>query len=400
MNTAANWLSIFVGFVCILGFGVSLILYYANRDKSFTPRLLAAILFCLSYSLSGYLLYITGEFVHYPHLYRTPVFLSLCAAPLTYIYVRSNLDQAFQFKKSDFLFFLPALLYTAQFIPFYLQPADVKLQYIRAAMADKSVGVREPEALLPGGLGILFRTAYSLIILSMACLLLVRWKKGSRKSLLEIGQNQEIFQWLKYLSLVLLANFGALLLGSVFVINRIMERLPLPTVTLSFAVFFICGYLLFKPNILYGLTGWVPTAAAPAGESTTTDWPAENAVRRQYISLEQGNSFRARIKDHFDRNRPFLKQRYSIRDLSGELGIPSYLLSAFINQEYGKNFSEFINDHRVDYLVEMAGKDPNYLLTYTLEVIGQMGGFSSRTAFIAAVKRKTGKTPSDLFGKS
>jgi AraC-like DNA-binding protein len=128
--------------------------------------------------------------------------------------------------------------------------------------------------------------------------------------------------------------------------------------------------------------------------------PAESQLRRQYISVEQGNEYRERLKAHLDRNRPFLKQRYTIRDLSGELGIPSYLLSAFINQEYGKNFSEFINDYRVDYLMDMAENDPNYLLTYTLEVIGQMGGFSSRTAFIAAVKRKTGKNPSEIFVKA
>jgi AraC-like DNA-binding protein len=73
-------------------------------------------------------------------------------------------------------------------------------------------------------------------------------------------------------------------------------------------------------------------------------------------------------------------------------------LSAFINQEYRKNFSEFINDIRVSYLVDLIQENPEYLNKYTLEVLGQMAGFKSRTTFILAVKRKTGKTPSEIFG--
>jgi AraC-like DNA-binding protein len=110
-------------------------------------------------------------------------------------------------------------------------------------------------------------------------------------------------------------------------------------------------------------------------------------------------AFRKIIEDHFAKNLPFLKQGYAIRDLSLEVGIPSYLLSAFINQAYGKNFSEFVNENRISYLIHFTEQNPESLLQYTLEVLGQMGGFTSRAAFIAAVKRQTGKTPSEIFGK-
>lgn len=413
MAGSINGFLVLVAFFCILGLIVSLILFFASRDTTFHPRILAAILFCLSYSLFGYLLYISHEFLRFPHLYRTPVFFSLCIAPLAYIYVRSTLEQVFLFKKSDFLFFIPAVLYTAQFIPFYLLPAKDKITYINQAFQSRSFGAREPEGLLPEGLGFLLRTVYSLIIIFSTYLTLIRWKISNNSTILNIHDNNEIFRWLVYLSLVLSSTFFALIIGYIFQVSNFLEQFKISTLTLTFTIFFICFYLLFKPRILYGMKSWLPspeivknTKSAVSAESTesieaieSNSPPANQATRnRQVLSLAQISGYKHLMENHFINNRPFLQQRYSIKDLAAEIGIPSYLLSTLINQEYEMNFSEFINDIRVSYLVDLTRQNPEYLSKYTLEVLGQMGGFNSRTTFILAVKRKTGKTPSEIFG--
>lgn len=398
MNEHPNWLFAIVGFCCLLGFLVSFLLYFTNRNKSFGPRILAAILFCISYSLFGYLLYISELFRKFPHLYRTPVFMSLCVAPLTYIYVRSILEQAFRFKKWDFLYFVPAILYTAQFIPFYLLPVEEKSLIVEKALASKSFGVREPEGMLPAGIGYILRMGYSFCIIIATYFLLIRWKRSPKKELLNIHQNNEIFRWLVYLTLVLSSTFFILIIGYVFQITRYLEQYRVATLTVTLTIFFICVYLLLKPNILYGLKGWLVLPAEP-GVPEQAPLSSDPVIKRQTISQGQGENYKQIIEEHFEKNQPFLKQRYTIKDLSREVEIPSYLISAFINQEYGKNFSEYVNENRIAFLTEFAKQNPDALLRYTLEVLGQMGGFKSRAAFIAAVKRHTGKTPSTLFGK-
>ena len=37
---------------------------------------------------------------------------------------------------------------------------------------------------------------------------------------------------------------------------------------------------------------------------------------------------------------------------------------------------------------------------YTLEALGKMAGFNSRTSYITAIKKRTGKTPSAFFKKA
>jgi AraC-like DNA-binding protein len=393
---------ILVSSLCILGFIVFLILAFYNSNKTFSAKLLAGILFSLSYTLLAYLLYISKAILDYPHLYRTPAFISLCIAPLLFIYVRSSLNQSFWFKKWDFLYFLPAVLYTAQFIPFYILPAQDKLYFIERAIQSKAYGVREPEGLLPPGFGFSFRMIYSLALIGSAFFMLIKWYRRGKTNMLALQQNLEIYKWLFYLTVVLSSTFLILVINFVFQLNGLFDKYKISTLTLTFAILFITIYLFFKPSILYGFQGWYSdnTAIAPILEELPNESDHEIEERKkQFISETQGAAYKEMIESHFEANQPFLKPKYTLRHLSEEIKVPAYLISAFINQEYGKNFSEFINDKRVDYLIELAIKEPEHLQQYTLEVLGQMSGFHSRSSFISAVKRKTGKNPSEIFAK-
>lgn len=397
-----NWLFIIVVFFSFLGFLTSGILFFANRNQSISPRILALVIFCLSYGLFGYGLYMSGEFLNFPHLWRTPVFLSLCIAPLTLIYVRSVLDQAYRLRKWDYLYFVPAILYTAQLIPFYILPAAEKIPFIQRAIESKAVGLKESEGLLPPGVAIFFRMCYNLGILGYAYLLLQKWKRSESAVLLKVKDNKPIFSWLVYLTILLILCYVSLIIGSTLQITEHFGQVRLSAITATLTICFICVYLYFKPEILYGFRGWVPVPVIPEGTVLEEKEEKDQLVspsKRVTISQEQGQVYKAMVEDYFSQHRPFTKPRYSIKDLSEELGVPSYLLSSFINQEYGKNFNEFVNDERVDYLVELVKQEPKHL-DYTLEVLGQLGGFNSRSTFIEAVKRKTGKMPSELFQKT
>jgi AraC-like DNA-binding protein len=383
----------FVFLVAIIGLMVAAILYFLNRESSFSARLLAGYLLSISVISIFSALYHTNFFLFFPHVPRTMVFLSLSASPFAYLYVRSVLRQQYAWTKSDFLFFIPAVLYTINMIPFYAMPMDEKLVIIRQQLADNSIIALEPEGWLPQGWGIILRMVYGVVLASFQVKMLVNWRKKNSEKL--IPQNQAMFRWLIGFTMLVLSSFIILLIEYAFQISYFFDFYRLITLTMTVSICITCIFLFLQPNLLYGLTGWFQEA----NESTISEPEiaiAQETTPSNTFSKETERSYRALLESHLTNQQPFLKVGYKIGDLSKELDIPTYILSAFINQAYGKNFNEWVNEYRVHYLKGLLQKNPDFR-KYTFEALGNLAGFNSRTTFIAAVKKTTQKTPSEFF---
>jgi AraC-like DNA-binding protein len=379
--------------VAIIGLMVAAILYFLNRESSFSARLLAGYLLSISVISIFSALYHTNFFLFFPHVPRTMVFLSLSASPFAYLYLRSVLRQQFTWTKSDFLFFIPAVLYTINMIPFYAMPRDEKLVIIRQQLADNSIIALEPEGWLPQGWGIILRMVYGVVLASFQVKMLVNWRKKNSEKL--IPQNLAMFRWLIGFTMLVLSSFIILLIEYAFQISYFFDFYRLITLTMTVSICITCIFLFLQPNLLYGLTGWFQEA----NESTISEPEiaiAQETTPSNTFSKETERSYRALLESHLTNQQPFLKVGYKIGDLSKELDIPTYILSAFINQAYGKNFNEWVNEYRVHYLKGLLQKNPDFR-KYTFEALGNLAGFNSRTTFIAAVKKTTQKTPSEFF---
>lgn len=400
MQHIADWYFALVFFVAVLGFVVAGILFFVNKTDSFSSLLLAGFLIAISIVALNNELMATNFFLHYPHFWRVMVPASFCVPPLGYLYVRSVLEQSYRFRRSDSLFFLPAVLYTFSLIPFFVLPAEEKLEMITKIIANNSLIAQEPEGILPAGWGVMARVIYGLITNIAQFVLLAGWKNNLQKVETKTNQNVTIFRWLLLFTIVMSFLYVSLIATIAFQLTLLFSIWHVVVFSITIAILFICLYLLFKPSILYGMTGWLEQQA-PVTVKEVNMVLEDGALieeKRNMLSFDQGMAYKQAMEHHFHKNNPYIKIGYTMPNLSQELNIPSHQLSAFINQEYGKNFNELINDWRIDYLDEMLKTAPeNY--KFTLEALGRQVGFNSRAAFIAAVKKKTGLTPSEFFQK-
>ena len=400
MEHITDWYFILVFFAGVLGCIVAVILFSANKTEPFASRLLAAFLICISVLAINYGLMTTRFFIHHPHLWRVFGFVSFSFAPFGYLYVRNTLDQTFRLKTTDYLYFLPALIHPLMLIPFFLLPTEEKLRFLNQVLQHPEMITAEPESILPEGAAAWARVVVGVTATVGQFVLLAKWRKRNGQQFTGQKHNNETYKWLFNFTMTL-AVFWFLIICEFlfqFTLGPMYDKTLV--FTISGTIFFVSMYLLLQPSILYGIKGWakmevfVPKTAHAEKSLAMIAIPEP---KKFALTREQGESFKKKLENHFQESQPFRKRGYTIGDLSKEIDIPPYLLSAFINQEYSKNFNELINEYRVNFLIDQVSKEESE--QYTLEALGKEAGFNSRAAFIAAVKKTTGKNPSAVFGR-
>ena len=381
----------------LLGLLTALILFWTNRENILAARLLAGVLIAISILLVGNSLYLTNYFLKFPHLYRLVSAISFCIGPLSFLYVRTSLTQSYRLQKKDLLFFIPAVLYQLNRIPFVLLDKPSKLLVIQKALTETKNIAGEPEGWLPVGWAAIFRIIVGMSFILAQLIILSKWKQQLMKVPDILNANMEQIKWLNWYTVVMLITYGVLLLEMFLHLLGSYTLGFIIVLTIGLNILFIAIYLFSKPTILYGMKGWIHSTTDEATVLISTE-SVKPITKRTYLSSTEGKEYKQIIESHFAEKNPFCMPGYSLRDLSLGVNIPVYQLSAFINQEYGKNFSEWINDHRFLFLQKMVAENGDFHL-YTFEALGKMAGFNSRTSFISAIKKRTGKTPSEYFLK-
>jgi AraC-like DNA-binding protein len=397
MSQTNEWFFALIFFSGILGIVVAGILFFMNRNESLSPRLLSGYLLMLALISLHIGLTFSSFYLNFPHLWRSTAWATFCAPVMAYLYVRSVVQQSFRLQKWDWLLFVPAILYTLNLLPYYLSSSTEKLAVVSRFMSDKTLIASEPEGLLPEGWGVMARLILGISLLMVQFKMLVKMRRKIIISGHAVKQNETTYRWLVLLTVFLTFMYIILIGEHIFHLSKVIDLTNLIFFTISGMILFISLYLLVRPSILYGMEGWIQESESDIPTSKAEVNQINRDEKRPSLTIEQGIAFKVALENHFLHNLPYRKSGYKIRDLSEELDIPSYQLSVFINQEYGKNFNELVNDYRVDFMAGQLRDSPEKL-QFTLEALAKEAGFNSRNSFFTAVKKKTGKTPSEFFG--
>ncbi len=97
------------------------------------------------------------------------------------------------------------------------------------------------------------------------------------------------------------------------------------------------------------------------------------------------------IKEAMETGQFFLNQDLTIHEFAKEINKSPRLISTCINQSFGFNFNEWVNNFRVDKALDILKDKKNDHLS--IEGVGSDSGFKSRSAMYIAFKKKTGETP-------
>lgn len=99
------------------------------------------------------------------------------------------------------------------------------------------------------------------------------------------------------------------------------------------------------------------------------------------------------ITDTMEKRMAFCDDDFSLDKLADSVGSNSKYVSQVINDTYGKNFSNFVNEYRIN-LASMRLADIKNYGNYTIRAIAESVGFKSYSTFNNVFRKITGITPS------
>lgn len=96
---------------------------------------------------------------------------------------------------------------------------------------------------------------------------------------------------------------------------------------------------------------------------------------------------------HFEKRKGYLESDIKMNTIAKKIQTNVNYLSRVINTYKKKNFTNYINDLRIEYCVEKLTTDSTFR-KYSIKAIGEEAGFSSTQSFSRAFYKKTGLQPS------
>jgi AraC-like DNA-binding protein len=286
-------------------------------------------------------------------------------------------------RKWDWLHFIPAVLHLLEMMPYYFSTLAHKKLNLAAAYNNPLGNYLHNEGMLPSYIHNAIRGFIGLIY----CWFIFKelqhtFKKNNPKSY----QFLELKSWLNLFGSALLIFSGTIFMSFAFpqLLPPIIKSL-LIEITSAFTQIITCITLLRRPYIMFGIPK--PNILVEQKEEVLIkNHPSDYD---KYIQI---------LDSYADTQTSFLQAGFSIRDLSIELNIPQHHLSYVLNRIFHMRFNDYINKLRIIYLKNNIS--PEKMQSTTLEGLASEAGFGNRTTFIRAVKKFTGKNPSDYFNTS
>lgn len=356
-----------------------------NKSKAIPGFLLATIF--IIFSLYSFIYFVKGNtsIFYFHYLLQICKSLYLALAPLCYLYFKYVIFRKQKISKQDYLHFIPSLIVLL----------DIVYHYFFKGVAENHVkeGYKVVYDFIPKSAYITFKTIQGLVYIVLIWIIdfLPVWKQTMKNNLNSVKRS-----WLYIFKVTITLLYVFATNSSYHFIIDFFNLGPLsfanPTMASQILLLMMVVLMFFYPSVIYRS---VSTASQcmelKAGFSV--DKAVENQPQ-QALSRERLAAYIQQI-EALNNDTRFFKSVMTIADLADFLKISPRHLTYILNHHYQMRFTDFINGHRIRYIIRQFGT--GFLKDLTMEAIAFEAGFASRSTFFAAFKKYTGKNPSQYL---
>jgi AraC-like DNA-binding protein len=390
-------------FNALLSLFISLILVFFNWKENKNTIYLGAFLFIISiYSLTHYFSVFGNSTFWLAIFYGHFSPFMLLAGPLLYFYIRGIIRDTYILKPLDFLHFIPAVIVFIGNIPYYFTPFSVKMDLAQRILDDmnqlKVVGVN---FIFPISVNYIMRVMSLMTYTLISYYRVWKYRPAVKKSI-PTQQYLLTYRWLNMFFITLII----LLVAFALITADFIQKTPKETYgaldlvhNLGGIMFLLLSVsLLIFPQILYGFPVYQDIPELRKTKTSAIVNPKKPVEVQDDEDEDEENPFielRDQINAYLADEKPYLNPDFSISDMAAALKVPQHHISYCLRVLFKQSFPKLKTMLRIQYAQElMSSSEFEHL---SIEGIGQMAGFSSRSSFYSAFQSELGCSPGEYL---
>lgn len=366
-------------------------------EKNGNPKL-KWLMFGLFWGLINYYLIhvfvISGFIVKVPFLLKGFAPFYYIIQPIIYFYVVINLNENYSFSKRDLLHLIPAFYSIVDNWGFY-SGGPHHWQLWANAIANNYAEI----ANYPGTI---FRAKYNFIlrIILYISYTLFAWRYYIKNMQLnkEIKANF-VLKWLKLFLIVISIFVLSISISSIYspIISSSIDKpsnllLKIPLFVTGLSLITLATYIILNPILLYGLPK-INYKTIIDSDKSLPIFKLQKIENDEIASKEYNLAIT--IITEIKEKQLYKNTEFSMDLASKHFSIPSHHISFIINNHIEKSFPDIICEMRIDHAIQLLRDISNK--KYTMEAIGNISGFNSRSNFYVSFKKNTGITPKEYL---
>ena len=364
-------------FICLLQSAIfSILLLKRGRQKRFSADWwLAALLFFICSSLITPFIGFAGVYDANQWLTYFPFYIPYTYGICVYFYVINLTGAKRQFKIRDLILFVPAVSFVTFRLILFAQDNEFKDWFNENYYIP-----------LVNPLTFITEFVWNLFFLRLAVKRYREYRCWLNDHFSDLEKIK--FDWLRnfhYLSTAVFVIGGIFDFTDSFIVNLSYFQYFYFELLLAVLVYYlaIAGYLRIDRAILEYQS--VPVVVESIAE-----------VSLKKVLPEQGEfeKLKLNLQNLMECEKPHLEPQLTLGELAKMIGINTSILSYVINQGFGKNFNDFVNEYRIAEVKKKLLEDETR--NSTLMGIAFDCGFNSKSTFNRAFKKLTGLSPKDF----
>jgi len=327
--------------------------------------------------------YPISEFEQFPIILTLVLysgFVAFLPVPFGLLYLNGILPKSQKIGAFAYLFILPALFYTINFIPYILLPNADKMQMMSIPNSPK---LNECFIWISWTRANAIRDLYHNICAGMIFIFMLRLIQQGKQSLSKKNYFTLIQLVVIVGTLFIIVTYNNLILHGEFKTPKILGLIPL-FIPLSF---------IFFPNFLFDNA---------ANNDLTFYLKIVNRFTKNGEKTEEVDDeiivASSAIMSYLRHKKPYLSPGFSVHDIVTHLDIPQKTVTDCFNQVIKIPFPRMRNQLRIEYAMDQFKNDAH--LKNSISGIATDAGFKNRATFYIAFKEVTKMTPIEWINEN